>query len=103
MVILDTFLRVMLAAQMRLGKDKSNNFPLESMLMEELTFTTFVLNSVNRLLLLMFRTAAVSMSMPSRLLRNVLVIKTYFAVEMTAGKVRLPRTGRETQEMLLTD
>jgi len=72
----DTLRRVKLAAQMRLGKETSNDFPLESMLIEEDTFATCVLNSFNRLLLLMFRMAAVAKLIPSRVLKKVLVIKT---------------------------
>jgi len=89
----------MLAAQMRFGNETCSNFPLESMLIEEVTFAIWVLNSFNRLLLLMFRVAQVLMLRPSRLLRNVFVTKTSWAVEMTAGNVRVDRAGREFNEM----
>lgn len=99
----ETFRRVRLAAQMRFGKATSNNFPLELMSITEVTFETCVLNSFNRLLLSMFRVAAVSMLIPSRVLKKVFEIVMYLALEMTAGSVRLERAGREIHEMLLTD
>ena len=98
----DTFRRVRLAAQMRLGKETSNNFPLELMSITEVTFETCVLNSFNRLLLSMFRVLAVSMLIPSRLLKKVLEMVMKSADEMTAGNVREDRAGNEIHEMLLT-
>jgi len=103
MLTLETFRSVRLAAQIRFGKETSNSFPLELISIKEVTFETCVLNSFNRLLLSIFSVAAVSMLMPSRVLKKVLEIVMYLAVEMTAGSVKLDRAGREIHEMLLTD
>lgn len=92
-----------MATQTRLGKATSKSFPLESMLSEEVMFATWVLNVFNRLLLLMSKELTVFKLIPSRVLRNVLVTKTMLALEITAGKVREDRAGREFHEMLLAD
>ncbi len=103
MLIDETFRRVMFAAQIRLGKATCKSCPLESMLTDEVMLATCVLNVFNRLLLLMFNVETLSRLIPSRLLKKVLVINTSVAWEMTAGKVRLDRAGREFHEMFFTD
>jgi len=103
MLRVETFRRVILAAQTRLGKATSKSFPLESILSEEVMFATWVLNVFNRLLLLMSKEVTVFRLIPSRVLRKVLVIKTMLALEMIAGRVREDRAGKEFHEMLLAD
>ena len=102
MLMDETFRRVRLAAQMRFGKETSNDCPFELMSITEVTFETWVLNSFRRLLLSIFRVEAVSMLMPSRLLRKVLEILMNSAEDMTAGNVKLDNAGREIHEMLVT-
>ena len=99
----ETFRRVMLAAQTRLGKATSKSFPLESIFSEEVMFATWVLNVFSLLLLLMSKELTVIKLIPSRVLKKVLVIKTMLALEITEGKVREDSAGREFHEMLLAD
>lgn len=103
MLMEETFRRVMLAAQTRLGKETSKSLPLESMLSDEVMFATWVLKVFRRLLLLMFNVPTVIKLIPSRVLKKVLVITTLVALEIVAGKVREDRAGSADQLMLSTD
>lgn len=61
-----------------------------------------MLKVLRRLLLLMSKVPTVIKLIPSKVLKNVLVIKTLSAVLTSAAKVRDGRAGRAVQEILPT-
>jgi len=103
MVIEETFLKVMLAAQIKLGNETSRELPLELMLTADVTLETWVLKVFRRLLLSICRVATVSKLIPSRVLKNVLEIVTLVALLTVDGKVSEERAGRAVQAMVLTE
>lgn len=103
MVMDETFLRVMLAAQIKFGNETSRLLPFALMLTEEVILATWVLKVFNRLLLSISRTETVPKLMPSRVLKKVLEIVTLVALLTVDGKVSADNAGRATQLMVWTD
>lgn len=99
----ETFRRVMLAAQIKLGNETSRALPFELMLTEEVTLATWVLKVFNRLLLSIWRTETVSKLIPSRVLKKVLETVTLVALLTVAGKVRADKAGRACHAIVSTD
>lgn len=99
----ETFRKVMLAAQIKLGNETSRELPLELMLTADVTFAIWVLNVFKRLLLSICRVETVSKLIPSRVLKNVLEMVTLVAWLTVAGKVSWERAGRAVQAMVLTE
>jgi len=94
--------KVMLFAQMRLGKLTIKFLLLPAMLRPWLMFATWVSNLRRRGLLLISSNATFFKLIPSRLSMKVLVMTTLSAEEMVCGNVKDPSTGRPDQSMLLT-
>jgi len=87
MLIVETFRKTMLAAQIRLGKLTSRLLPLALIKTDEVMLAIWVLKVFSRLLLSIARAATVSRLIPSRVLKNVLLIVTLFALETVEGNV----------------
>lgn len=103
MLMLETFLRVMLAAQIKLGNETSNELPLELMLTADVMLATWVLKVLRRLLLSICRVATVPKLIPSRVLKKVLEMVTLVALLTVDAKVRPGRAGRAVQSIVLTE
>lgn len=96
-------LKVMSAAQIKLGRLTSNCWPLAKIMSEEVILATWVLKVFKRLLLSIWIVATVSKLMPSRDDRKVLETMTLFAELTTAGKVSEESAGKATQSMEPTE
>jgi hypothetical protein len=103
MLIDETFRRVMLATQIRLGRLTAKSCPLASMLRVEVMLATCVLSVCRRLLLLTSKVCTVIKLIPSRELKKVLLMVTLSAWETVAGKVRRDRAGNADQSIVLTE
>lgn len=100
---LETLAIVMLAIQIRFGRLTFRKRPLAWMLRMLLRLPSWLVNSVKRLLLLMFRVCTVRRSIPSKVLRKVSLISTVLAVVTpTSPKLSWPRAGSDLQPMLPT-
>jgi len=103
MLMEETFLKVMLAAQIKLGNETSRLLPLELMLTADVMLATWVLKVFKRLLLSICRVATVPKLIPSRVLKKVLEMVTLVAELTVAGKVSEERAGRAVHAMVLTE
>jgi hypothetical protein len=101
MLTVETFRKVMFAAQIKLGKLTSKLLPLELMLTEEVMLAIWVLKVFSLLLLSISSVATLSKLIPSRVLKNVLEMVTLVAFLMAAESCG--RAGRAVQAMVLTD
>jgi len=93
----ETFRKVALLAQMRLGRSTSRDSELAEKLRLSVTLASCVVNWVRRLLLLISKTPTVTKLIPTRLFMKVLVMITLPAIVTKAGKVGEDRTGRVSQ------
>lgn len=99
----ETFLKVMLAAQIKFGNETSRSLPFEFMLTDWVTLAIWVLKVFNRLLLSIWRTETVSKLIPSRVLKKVLEMVTLVALLTVPGKVSCDKAGRACHAMVWTD
>lgn len=102
MVTLETFRRVMLAAQIKLGKLTAKASPLALMLMAEVTLAIWVLKVFSLLLLSICMRETVSTLIPSRVLRKVFETVMLLAELTVAGKVNKSRAGRAVHAIVPT-
>lgn len=102
MLKLETFRTVMLAAQIKLGSSTFKLFPLESMMRDSEMLATCVLNSVNRLLLLILIVPTVTRLIPLRSPRKVSVMVTLLAMLTPVVKVSSDKAGSADQSIVVT-
>lgn len=103
MVTDETFLKVMVVAQIKFGNETSRALPFELMSMEFVTLATWVLKVFNRLLLSICKVATVFKLIPSRVLKKVLEMVTLVALLTTDGKASWDKAGRAVHAMVLAD
>jgi len=95
----ETFLNVMLAAQIKLGNVTAKLLPFALILTIEVMLPTWVSKVFKWLLLSISIVSTVAKLIPERELRKVLLTVKLFAVEMVDGKVRVDRAGRAWKRM----
>jgi len=99
----DTFRRVMLAAQTKLGNSTVRDFPLLETSMLVVTLAIWVLNVVRRVLSLISITSAVFKLIPSREFRKVFSIVSEEQVLISFAKLKLERAGRVWKKMVVAE
>jgi len=100
-VTVETFLKVMLEAQIKLGKLTTKSLPLALIRRDDVILATWVLNVFRRLLLSISKVATVSRLIPSSVPKKVLLIVTLCALETVAGNVSEDKAGRAVHEIVL--